>query len=196
MSVIYVKEQGAFISKSGERIEVTKNNMKLLSFPVSNVDGLSIIGNVQISMQAMAFLMEHGVDITIFSRAGKLIGRAGAESSKNIYLRFSQYDLYQNLESRLFYAKAIVTNKIKNQIAVIEGYRFKDGFSPKEVLEKIEILQERSGSCTTTNELMGMEGMSSNLYFSCFSHMIHCSCEFQGRNRRPPRDPVNVILFP
>ena len=39
MSVIYVKEQGSNIRKSGERIEVIKQNQKLLSFPISNIDG-------------------------------------------------------------------------------------------------------------------------------------------------------------
>ena len=100
MSVIYVKEQGSFVRKTGERIEVMKNNQKLLSFPVANLDGLSIVGNIQISTQAMVYLMENGVDISIFSFSGKFIGQALADSSKNIFLRFSQYDLYHDMEKR------------------------------------------------------------------------------------------------
>ena len=194
MSVIYVKEQGSHIRKAGERIEIIKQNQKLLSFPISNIDGISIIGNVQISTQALTYLMENGVDVSLFSYSGRYIGQAMADSSKNIFLRFSQYDTYQNMEKRLDMAKTIVFNKIENQINVVREYRYKDGFSPKKEIEKMRKLQGSLTSCKTSNEILGAEGMCSNLYFSCFSHMINCQFEFRGRNRRPPRDPINVIL--
>lgn len=194
MSVIYVKEQGSFVRKTGERIEVMKNNQKLLSFPVANLDGLSIIGNIQISTQAMVYLMENGVDISIFSFSGKFIGQALADSSKNIFLRFSQYDLYHDMEKRLEMAKVIIKNKIKNQICLAKEYRYKDGFSPKGEIVKMQRLKEKVNACETPNEILGMEGMCSNYYFSCFAHMVQCRIPFKGRNRRPPRDPVNVIL--
>ncbi|MDO4340867.1 MAG: CRISPR-associated endonuclease Cas1 [Eubacteriales bacterium] len=194
MSVIYVKEQGAYIKKSGEKIDICKNNQKLLSFPVWNIDGLSIIGNIQISTQALVYLMENGVDVSIFSYSGRFVGQALADSSKNIFLRFAQYDLYQNMDMRLDMARTIVRNKISNQMQVIKKYRYKDGFSPKRELDKMGVLQNSLKDCKTPNEIMGVEGMCSNLYFSCFSHMINCRFEFKERNRRPPKDPVNVIL--
>lgn len=194
MSVIYVKEQGSFVRKTGERIEVTKNNQNLLSFPVANLDGLTIIGNVQISTQAMVYLMENGVDISFFSFSGKFIGQALADSSKNIFLRFSQYDLYQNIEKRLDMAKIIIKNKIENQIYLVKSYRYKDDFLPKDELRKMQRLKEKVDGCKTPNEILGMEGMCSNYYFSCFAHMVQCQIPFKGRNRRPPKDPVNVIL--
>lgn len=194
MSVIYVKEQGSYIRKSGERIEVIKNNQNLLSFPIANLDGLTIIGNVQISTQSMVYMMKNGVDISIFSFSGEFIGQALADSSKNIFLRFSQYDLYQDMEKRLDLAKIIVKNKIKNQMFLVKNYRYKDNYSPKEELIKMQRLKEKTDVCETSNEILGMEGMCSNYYFSCFAHMVQCRIPFKGRNRRPPKDPVNVIL--
>lgn len=32
------------------------------------------------------------------------------------------------------------------------------------------------------------------LYFSVFSHMLKSNVKFETRNRRPPKDPINVIL--
>lgn len=194
MSAIYVKEQGAFISKCGEKIEVTKKNQRLLSFPVANIDGLSIIGNVQISTNALVYLLENGVDVSIFTYSGKLVGQVGASSSKNIFLRFSQFDIYQDMERRLEMARIIISNKIDNQMCLAKKYRYHDDFSPKQELRKMQILKKSLDQCQTPNEVLGTEGMCSNLYFSCFSHMIHCRFQFTGRNRRPPKDPVNVIL--
>jgi CRISPR-associated protein Cas1 len=47
------------------------------------------------------------------------------------------------------------------------------------------------------DRVRGREGEAAALYFSRFQHLIHVSdssFEFQGRNRRPPRDPVNALL--
>lgn len=41
---------------------------------------------------------------------------------------------------------------------------------------------------------MGVEGMCSNIYFNSFREMLKCNITFEGRNRRPPRDPVNSLL--
>jgi CRISPR-associated protein Cas1 len=42
--------------------------------------------------------------------------------------------------------------------------------------------------------LVGLEGSASAAYFSGYTKLFPPSLEFTGRNRRPPRDPVNAIL--
>ena len=45
--------------------------------------------------------------------------------------------------------------------------------------------------------LLGIEGATARTYFSEFPGMIKArdlSFDFRGRNRRPPRDPVNAVL--
>ena len=44
--------------------------------------------------------------------------------------------------------------------------------------------------------LRGVEGSAASIYFSNFSSMIKSrfSFDFNGRNRRPPQDPVNALL--
>ncbi len=107
MSVIYVREQGASIQKCGERIQVVKNRKNLLDVPVFQIDSLVIIGNVQITTQALHLLMGKGVDVNYFSFSGEFIGSAAAEASRNIFLRFEQYRLYLNEEERIKTAKVI-----------------------------------------------------------------------------------------
>lgn len=53
MAVLYVKEQGSFVQKRGERIVVSKGNLTLLEIPVVNIENVAIIGNVQITTQAL-----------------------------------------------------------------------------------------------------------------------------------------------
>ena len=194
MAVIYVKEQGTLIRKSGGRIVVSRNAQPLMEFPVSNIEGIVLMGNVQITAQALHFLLQEGIDISHYSYGGQYLGQTAAESSKNIFLRFSQYELYNNEQKRLDYARTIVNNKIGNQLSVICRHRWEDYPEWKNDAAQIRKMREKIPAAATANELLGIEGMCSNIYFRSFGHMFHCDFEFRGRNRRPPRDPINVMI--
>ncbi len=194
MAVVYVREQGAMISKIGGRIQVTRKSQRLLELPVSSLDGIALMGNVQISTQALQFFLQQGVDISYYTYGGEYLGRTAAESSKNIFLRFAQYELYHDEHRRLDYARQIVRNKIENQIRVIEEYRWEDNTAWKEDVAEMHKLLSRVGEMETSNELLGIEGKYSNIYFHSFGMMFKCEFEFHGRNRRPPKDPINVII--
>jgi CRISP-associated protein Cas1 len=50
-----------------------------------------------------------------------------------------------------------------------------------------------SGSLHLSN-LRGTEGAAAAAYFEAFQTLFRTSLGFTGRNRRPPRNPVNVVL--
>ena len=81
MAVIYVKEQGTLIRKSGGRIAVSRNAQPLMEFPVSNIEGVALMGNVQITAQALHFMLQEGIDISHYSYGGQYLGQTAAESS-------------------------------------------------------------------------------------------------------------------
>ncbi len=195
MSVLYIKEQGSYIQKRGERLAVTKGNLTLLETPAEQVENLAVFGNVQITTQALQMLLSYGVSVNFFSFSGKYIGQAAADTSKNIFLRFAQYELYHQTTRRLEIAKQIVRNKIKNQIYLIRQHRWENSFyNWKQDVNQMERLLEALPEKETPNEVLGIEGMCSNLYFSVFGNMFHCDFHFDGRNRRPPKDPINVLI--
>ncbi len=195
MAVIYIKEQGAVVQKAGDRIVVSKNQNSLLDVPVFRIDNIAVIGNVQITTQAIHMLMEKGIDISYLTYSGKYLGSTAAEASKNIFLRFEQYRLYLDEERRLGIARDITYNKIGNQIEVIKDHKRKDrDYDWNRDIVQMERLRAQLSDCRTSNEILGTEGMCSNIYFGAFSHMLDCDFDFNGRNRRPPRDPVNVII--
>lgn len=92
-------------------------------------------------------------------------------------------------------AKIIVRNKIQNQMAVICSHRWEgDAHDWKADLAQMERHLQALPGKTEPNELLGVEGICSNIYFGAFGHMLKCDFQFHGRNRRPPKDPVNVMI--
>lgn len=174
---------------------VSKGSKCLLDMPLYHIDHVMIIGNVQVTSQALHILLQNGIDVTYLTFSGKYLGHTAAETSKNIFLRLAQYEIYQNIESRLNIARQIVYNKMENQRQMIKIWRWEKGdFAWKEEVAQIEKLMLKISTAENTNQLMGLEGMASNLYFRAFGRMFKCEFSFNGRNRRPPRDPINVMI--
>lgn len=194
MAVIYIREQGTVIRKRGGRIAIEKNSGVLMEFPVSNIEGIALMGNVQMTTQVLHFLLKQGIDISYYTYGGQYLGQTAAESSKNIFLRFSQYELYNDEKRRLDFAKAIVSNKIDNQLQVICSHRWEEYPEWKDDKKQIEKIKNTIPEAETIHELLGIEGICSNIYFRSFGQMFRCDFSFNGRNRRPPKDPINVII--
>lgn len=195
MSVIYVREQGAYIKKIDKRIVIEKGGKILADIPLRSVTNLSVIGNVQVTTQVLQLMMQEGIDVSFFTYSGKHIGQIAAESSKNIFLRFSQYKRYENIDDRLKIARVIVANKIQNQIAVLSEFNWK-GIEHDYHAETGQLKKQLTAleSASTANEVMGVEGICSAIYFTGFSFMFKCKFRFEKRTRRPPKDPINIIL--
>ena len=117
------------------QVSCNKRNSAAFRYPLLNLDNVVCFGKIQITTQLLHRLLEDGIDVSYFSYNGRYLGHTCSETSKNIFLRFSQYEYYQNLDKRLAFARVIVENKIYNQIAVIKKYRFdKDAYDPKSCL--------------------------------------------------------------
>ena len=195
MPVIYVKEQGAYLKLKGGQIAVLKGKERLLEIPLHSIDNVMVMGNVQVTTQALLKLLANGTDISYFTYGGKYIGHTVPERSKNIFLRFAQYELYNDEARRLSFAKTIVENKVRNQINIIKGFHWeRENYDYKKDVNKMQAVIKTLGDKNTNNEVMGIEGLCSNIYFQCFRHMLKCAFNFENRNRRPPRDPVNALL--
>jgi len=195
MTTLYIREQGTSIQKHSERLLISKSRQILLEIPMDNIDGVAVIGNIQMTTPALHALMRRGINISYFSFSGNYLGSMTSDTSKNIFLRLAQYDFYRDADKRMKLARKIIINKIKNQLQLMESFRWEPG--EKEYLESIQSMKtliKRAQDMATISELMGVEGKASNIYFKTYGKMFKCKCEFHGRNKRPPRDPINVII--
>ena len=165
-----------------------------MQMPLFMLEHVSLFGNIQITSQAMTKMLESGVDISYFSYGGKYIGHTCAQEARNIFLRFQQYELYNDMDRRIELAKTIVSNKIENQMHLISNYRWNGAYEWRKDIEKMGRCRSSLKNKNSVGSLMGVEGFCSNIYFGAFSKMLKCDFSFNNRNRRPPRDPVNAIL--
>ncbi len=68
--------------------------------------------------------------------------------------------------------------------------------SRQRILDSLAEYRRRALRCESAESLLGLEGMAARTYFEGFFELLRGRHEFDvtGRNRRPPRDPVNAVL--
>jgi len=195
MATLFLLEQGAKLGKTSKRLIIEKNREILSEIPEFKVDRVFIFGNVQVTTQALRFLLENKIDLSFFTLTGKLLGKLVSAESKNIFIRKSQYDAYSNYQFRLEIAKHIVSGKLKNYVILLQKH--KRNHPDMDLTDEISGLSEmilKIKSKTQLSSLMGIEGTGTKIYFKGFSKMIKKEFSFDNRNRRPPVDPVNSLL--
>ena len=197
---LYLNSQGVRVGKSGAVLQVKDNRTVLQEVRIGEICQVSLMGNVQISTQAVQSLCEAEVPICYFSMGGWFYGITTGLNQKNVFLRRSQFRLSDQEYFTRGIARRLVEGKIRNQRTMLQ----RNHVEPRrETLTGLKEMGERAERAESLAELLGIEGNAARLYFGDFAGMIkpdedEAAGEFrfdlEGRNRRPPRDPVNAML--
>lgn len=195
MACLYITEQQAILRKTGDRMIVEKDGVVLMEIPCLKLDAVLLYGNVQFTTQAAVELLQHGIELSLFSSTGRLWGQLTPPKARNVVLRMRQYELAHSESFCLRLAKSIVRGKIANAVAALRRFRANHPQAlPLTVVDDLESRLGRIGASTNLDALRGLEGSAAAAYFDAFAAMVPEELGFAGRQRRPPRDPVNSLL--
>ncbi len=206
MPPLYVTTQGAKLRYVGRRLIVEKGEERIAAVPIVHVDQVLIFGNVSVTTPALSYLLESGTDTVFLTVEGRYKGRLVGPVGGNVPLRLCQYKRYSDPQWTLETARAIVLAKLHNTRVLLRRYARRMGEGELEAADgdksgalaaaadQLDELIVTAGRCRTVNSLSGVEGRGAAVYFSVFRCLIKGEWEFSGRNRRPPRDPVNALL--
>ncbi|MBF0121388.1 MAG: CRISPR-associated endonuclease Cas1 [Desulfobacterales bacterium] len=196
MSILYVADQGVYLKKDGNRILVEKGRTTIQWVHAFKVEQIVLMGNIFISPGTIAFLLQEGIDTVFMSIYGKYRGRLISAFGKNIELRRAQFKKFEDEKIKLETAKKYIQGKITNCRILLR--RYNQEMNDPEVtsaLHQLRILVNQISDVASIDSLMGIEGKSAAVYFGCFGKLLKVDdIQFNGRNRRPPKDPVNVLL--
>lgn len=195
---LYVQEQGAYVGKSGTCLVVKVHGQEVSRAALKDVSQLVLCGNVQVSTQTMQFLCESEVPVVMLSTGMWFYGIASGISLRNAYDRAAQFAAAADTARRLLFAKSVVRDKAQNQRTLLRR-NVSPGLPLDHVLEEIDELIVKVDCANNTESLLGLEGNVASRYFAMFSQMLRprdfdAEWDFNSRNRRPPKDPVNAML--
>ncbi len=196
MHALAVTEQGAALHAEGETLVLLRGERRMRQVRLQDVDEVLLFGRVEITSGAIAALARRGVNLVFLTAAGNFRARLTGRGSKNVALRLTQYARTTDLEFAARVARAIVAAKIVHQRALLlRAQRRLQDDALAETLGRMRLLAERAERETDLEVVRGLEGQAAALYFSQFGKALQTpELPFEGRTRRPPKDPVNACL--
>src|ERR1022692_3457100 len=117
---LYLNTQGFRVGKSGEVLQVKDKDKTVQEVRIGEICQVNLLGNVQISTQAVQSLCEAGVPVTYFSMGGYFYGITTGLNTKNVALRRSQFRLADSERFSLELAQKLVAGKIRNQRTMMQ----------------------------------------------------------------------------
>ncbi len=192
MSTIYITKQGSSVYKRSGQIVVRKGEQILQNIPETHVKQIILVGNINLSTPTISFCLEKDIEVVFLSQGGKFKGRLNGDTSRSVEVRRKQYDRILDKDFCLRQAKAFVSGKVKNQIALIRR-QAKSADNSKE-LSTLRRISQKIETAKRVESLLGLEGAASANYFRLFGKWIPAPFSFSKRTSNPPKDEVNAIL--
>jgi CRISPR-associated protein Cas1 len=193
---LVAQRDGVRIGVRGASLRVTDKDGKVVSeVPLANLESLGVLGSVQVSTQAIQALASQDIPVAFMSSAGRLITMTDPMNPVSALIRTAQIQKFSAPAPALELARAVVCAKINNQRTILMR-NCRD--LPAHVPDDLRRLADQAAECAATESLLGIEGQAAAVYFANFGRIFSPpfseKFDANGRQRRPPPDPVNAVL--
>lgn len=199
-STLYLDIRGLELSLQGEALIIHRDGEYQRSIPLSLLERIICRASVGIKTSLLANLTHHGIGVSLFGgRKGHYVAHLGPSGTKDVERRIGQFRCFLQPQGRINWSKRLVSHKLLRQQRLLQkalirrpGKRLPLTKGIKRIIPLRERLSEESFDEIDT--IRGIEGAAARHYFQAYAAIIPSAFEFNGRNRRPPRDPANALL--
>lgn len=193
---LHVQTPGAKLAKDGECLKIKDHDEMIGEARLVETSQVVLYGTIQVSTQVVQELCKRGIPLVYCSSGGWFYGMTSGLLHKHVELRRRQYAVAADPERCVALARRFVQAKIANCRTLL---RRNHRAAPEGVIQDLKRDQVQAGAAESLESLLGIEGTAARRYFSEFAGMLKeaepgTRFDFDGRNRRPPRDPVNAML--
>lgn len=163
-----------------------------------DTEGLSEIvayGEVSLSGEAMRVVDRARIALSWLSPNGCFMwGRLQNDGSDRALTRLLQFQAWEDRAWQMAVARDIVSRKCESIHAASRHYQRQGKSLSKGILEKVDAQKRACERAQTVDQLRGIEGYTSSIWFAQYAAYFSGEWKFTGRTRRPPKDPINALL--
>ncbi len=196
MTLLVVQGGDRALTASGRTLQVEVRGDVVHRVAPDRLSAILIEGPVRMTAAARRLVLRAKLEVTFLDGRGRWLGRQVGLEPRGGTTRLAQARAALDPSRRLALARACVSGKLHNHYRVL---RRSTAGRPTEhtarALAMLRATRERLDHVADIAELMGMEGHGARTWFSCIPHLLrNAGFTWTGRNRRPPRDPLNATL--
>lgn len=192
---VFITTQGLRLARQQQRLIVSRGQEVVEQIPLRLLDQIVVHGNAMISTAIIRHCRDEGVMLAFADANGinpaVLDGNLEATHS----LLVQQVRRQEDAAFGLAVVRACIAGKLHNCRAILRG--FSRRCMPETVQWASGVLDASLRQLERTDDLdvlRGHEGRAARAYFAALAVLLPARWSFPGRNRMPPRDPVNAML--
>ncbi len=193
MTVVYITRPGSTLAARSRALVVSGGGETLARIPALAARSVVALAPTHVTSAALALCAREGVELVVVPRHAGVLARLGASES-GLALRAVQYRRADDPGFCQQFARSVVLGKVRNQRRLLGRSRGRHEPGVREARDELGVTLDRVERAEDVAALRGLEGRASAIYFRALRGLLNPEYGFRGRNRRPPRDPVNALL--
>ncbi|MDO8541137.1 MAG: type I-C CRISPR-associated endonuclease Cas1c [Opitutaceae bacterium] len=204
-NVLYLLTPGLSVHRDGLAIRIEHERQLKLSLPIHNLESVFVFGaDIYVSPAVLRLCWENGASVCFFTDWGRLEARVEGVPRGSVHLRRAQHHAASSAPAVAALARSFVAGKLHNPRWLLarsarDAASEADAATLRTVTDHLAyLLRELERAPDDTDIIRGIEGRAAALHFEVFAlHLrpaLRATFNFDGRNRRPPRDAINCLL--
>ncbi|MFN3370895.1 MAG: CRISPR-associated endonuclease Cas1 [Sphingomonadaceae bacterium] len=197
MASLYVDRRGVSLSLDSDAIVFHEGDARIATVPLGPLERVYLRGDVRLSAGLVGRLGARGVGLVVLSGRRAVPTMLLPRPHNDARLRVAQIRASGDPAVALGVARRLIAGKIAAQHDLLVEIRAARPDLAGALLAPVEALGRMRGHANqkpTLDALRGLEGAAAAAFFQGYVQAFPESVGFTGRNRRPPRDPVNAAL--
>lgn len=200
MTTLYIDRKDIELRVAGGALEFHEPGGKRGSAPLAPLERVVLRGRARLTTSVLGAIAESGAGVLMLSgRHNRHLATCVGRPHNDVVRRLGQFDAFRDPAARMAWSAALVLAKTRAQIRLLRRVLDRRPDKRRALIQAVRRLQPAADRLSESPPsdaatLLGIEGSAAAAYFSGYCSLFPPSVEFRGRNRRPPRDPVNACL--
>lgn len=202
MATLILDNRSLSLRIDGEALAFYESGERRGSLPLKLLERVVLQGDLSLTAGVLTRLAENGTSVLMLSkRHSRRLALVLGPAHNDAAIRLAQAQLVADADWAARWSRRQIAAKVQGQLRFLRqalGQR-PDARKPlTDAIASLEAIRAQLGrpaaAPPSPERCRGLEGAAARAYFAGFSAVFPPELGFTGRNRRPPRDPVNACL--
>ncbi len=195
--ILVIDRKGSTIWHENGCLLVVQPGSGKRRFPVTQLQQVILYGNPTLEAGACRALAVAGVPLLLLpTRGHDGVAMLGQGLATQLPLRRMQHRCADRPDAALAMACWIVQTKLHSYDLPLARFASDSAAAApcSNFIKQRDAAVEKLAQAASIAALSGIEGSVARAWFALLAQQLPAPWKFEGRNRRPPRDPVNAML--
>ena len=198
MATLYVDRKGTELDAEAGLLVVRAPDERARRLPLALLERVVVHASTTFRSAALTALGEAGVALVLIgARSQRRMAMLTGPASADVAVRLGQMERARDEDWCLGWSRRVVAVRIRRQrawLSRLERDPRRRGRAVRRAIERMDQALRCVAQAPDRAALRGVEGTAARIAFEVLAGLLPASLGFRGRNRRPPRDPVNAAI--